>query len=100
SGEHGEEDPVTAEDLVLDPLDRRDRELHRVLEQSDVGRMYPQALTGLQVVGDDLAAEEPGSEALLEADGELHAADAAHEGVTVSQIAHARLRSNVDWEDH
>jgi hypothetical protein len=80
--------------------------------------MHAQALTGLQVVGDDLpaqlapratlpadllepeavAAEQPCSEALLETDRELHPADAAHKGVTVSQIAHARLRSNVDRE--
>ena len=57
SGEQREEDAVAAEDLVLDALDRRDGELHRVLEQAHVRRMHAQAFARLQVVGDDLAAQ-------------------------------------------
>src|SRR6202049_839278 len=119
SGQQREEYPVAAEDLVRDPLDRRDRELHGVLEQPDVGGMHAQALARLQVVGEDLAAqlapcstlagdllkpeavaaEEPGAEALLNPDRELHATQAAHESVTVAEVPHSRLGRDVDRED-
>jgi hypothetical protein len=93
--------------------------LHCVLEQADMGGMNTQVLARLQVVDEDFAAElaprltlagdllepeavtpeEAGSEALLKAHRELHAADAAHERVTVAEVAHPRLGRDVDRED-
>src|ERR1700676_4531137 len=81
--------------------------------------MHAQALAWLQVVGQDLAAqlapcptlagdllepeavaaEEPGAEALLKPDRELHAPQATHESVTVAEVAHPGLGRDVDRED-
>src|SRR5207253_1659596 len=95
-----------AEEHVLNPGDRHDVELHRLLEHPHLARVDTQRVARLQVVDDDLAVQShprlalPGqlletkagpsenarAQALLETDRELDAKGRAQEAVPVNHV--------------
>ena len=57
TGQHGQEQAITAEDHVLDAWNHRDLEGHGGLKSAHVSRMHTQRLAGRQVLDDQLPAQ-------------------------------------------
>src|SRR5437764_3875725 len=109
TGERGQEKAVPAEEHVLDAWNGGDAELDAVLEKPDVPRVHSDGVAGGEVVdhyltvqlheGEALApevlhpkagaAEDAGTQALLEADSELDARQGALEAVAVDHVGGA-----------
>jgi hypothetical protein len=57
AGKRGQEDPVAAEEHVLDAGDSRDAELDSLLEHADVPGVHADGVARLEVVDDHLAVQ-------------------------------------------